>query len=63
MKRLRKNIGIVILVGNAARLVTSDIPIAAITHGQNTKLFPASMTKPNVRGVMMQPCPKIIPAN
>jgi hypothetical protein len=55
--------GIVVLVGSAARLVTSDIPIAAITHGQNTKLFPDNMMNPNVSGVMIQPCMKIITAN
>ena len=60
---LRKNIGIVILVGKAARFVTSDIVIAAIIQGQNAKLFPENMTKRIVIGVITQPCAVIITAN
>ena len=61
--RLKKKTGIVIFVGNAARFVTNDMVIAAMTKAQRTILFPEIITKNKLRGVIMQPCPATMAAN
>ena len=52
---LNMKTGIVILVGSAARLVTSDNPIATNTVTNKNKLVPASNTAIIERGVITQP--------
>lgn len=49
--------GIVIFVGNAARLVTSEMAMAVMANIHNTKLLPAIVTAKTVSGVITQPCP------
>jgi len=51
----KKNEGIVIFVGNAARFVTSDMPMAAIAIPQKIILFPVYMMINKVNGVIIQP--------
>ena len=53
---LRIKTGMVILVGSAARLVTSDIPMATRARTKRKRLVPASSTAMMVMGVRMQPC-------
>ena len=53
---LKKNTGMVIFVGSAARFVTSDKPIAPITNGHKTTLLPVDATVNNANGVRKQPC-------
>ena len=47
----------VILVGNAARLVTSARAIAAIAAINNVKLIVVAITAITVNGVRKHPCP------
>ena len=53
----KKKVGIVILVGNAARLVIRAIPIAAIAKPQKSMLFPVSIIINTVSGVIKHACP------
>ena len=48
----KKKVGIVIFVGNAARLVISAIAIAAIANAKRAMLFPVYMTTNRVSGVI-----------
>ena len=59
----RKNAGMVIFVGNAARFVTSDMVIEAIAAIKKTKLCVVAITTIAVSGVITQPCPVIAIAN
>jgi hypothetical protein len=52
---LKKKTGIVIFVGNAARLVTSDIAIAEIAKAHKIMLFPLNKMARTVMGVKIQP--------
>lgn len=52
----KKKVGIVILVGNAARLVIKAIPIAAIAKAKNNMLFPVYITTNNVSGAKKHAC-------
>ena len=52
---LKIKTGIVILVGNAARFVTSEAPIATIARTNKNMFVPAKRTAITVNGVMMQP--------
>lgn len=56
-RREKKNIGIVIFVGNAARLVISAIAIAAMAKAHATMLFPVSIITDTVNGVIKHACP------
>ena len=55
IRTLDKNVGIVIFVGNAARLVTSEEPMATNVNIQKVKLFPANIIANSVIGVSAQP--------
>src|SRR5688572_17118734 len=55
IKTLKKKIGIVYLVGMAARLLISAIAIAPIANGHITMLLPPAKTAKTVIGVSMQP--------
>ena len=55
IRTLNKKTGMVILVGNAARFVISDIPIAAIAILQNTILLPPRIIANKVIGVRTHP--------
>jgi len=52
---LRRNAGMVILVGIAARLVTTAKPIATSAEIYNARFVPESTTANNVIGVNAQP--------
>ena len=52
-----KNAGMVILVGNAARLVTSASAIAAIAAINSRKFWVVAITAIAVNGVRKHPCP------
>ena len=55
ISKLKKNTGIVILVGIADRLVTTHIDMAAIANGQNMKWFPVKRIATMVMIVKKQP--------
>lgn len=59
----KKNVGIVTFVGNAARLVTSAMPIAAMAKDHKTMLFPVNMIMATVSGVIRHACPAKARAN
>ena len=57
MRMLKRKMGIVYLVGIAARLVTSAIVIATIAVKKSAMLVPARITANTVSGVSIHPCP------
>jgi len=54
---LKKNTGMVILVGIAARFVTSARDMAIMAVIKRNKFEPAKITADMVIGVSIQPCP------
>ncbi|HYJ37157.1 MAG TPA: hypothetical protein VEV87_01015 [Chitinophagaceae bacterium] len=52
---LNIKMGMVILVGKAARLGTSVIAIDAVANMKKARLFPVNITIATVNGVRMQP--------
>ena len=52
---LRRKTGIVIFVGNAARLVTNVIPMDAIARTKRERGFPLTITTATVNGVKIEP--------
>ncbi|MFI5156910.1 MAG: hypothetical protein ACHQEM_12030 [Chitinophagales bacterium] len=63
IRMLKKNMGIVIRVGIAARFAIRVIAIDAIAKGQRTKLFPVNVISKHVIGVIRQPWAMIIAAS
>ena len=54
---LKKNTGIVILVGKAARFTTKQLTIAAIANGHRKVELPENIIASIVRMVITHPCP------